>query len=101
MTKAKVKASKPKTPAKEASGMDSRGHKIGSRKGKVHTCFVEQDEATAFTLGQRLKLKDGTLRSWFGMWNRAAKPAKTSKVAAKFKSREEKPETKEAVTTAA
>ena len=59
--------------------MDQRGHKIGSRKGKVHAVFDEQDEATAFTLGQKLKLKDGTLRSWFMVWRRVSKPTKAAK----------------------
>ena len=47
MTKAKSK-SKPKTPAKspeKESVLDARGHKPNSQEGKVHTCFVEQDEA--------------------------------------------------------
>ena len=80
--------------------MDARGHKPNSRKSKVHELFDTQDESAAFVLGQKLKLKPATLRSWFGMWNRAAKPAKATKVA-KSKSGEAKPEAKEAATQAA
>ena len=58
-------------------------------------CSTKEDDATAFTLGQRLKLKDGTLRSWFMVWRRASKPAKATKVT-KPKAKEEKPETKPA-----
>ena len=91
MTKAKSKQLKSKAPAtapeKGANVMDARGHKQGSRKSRVHQVWAEQDEATAFTLGQKLKLKTATLHSWFGHWRRAgksAKPAKTEKkVAAK------------------
>ena len=33
----------------------------------------------AFVLGQKLKLKDGTLRSWFMVWRRKDKTAKPAK----------------------
>jgi hypothetical protein len=60
-----------------------RSHKEGSRKGKVHELYDKQGREAAWTLGLKLKLKQGTLRSWFGAWGKAdgkAKPkAKTAK----------------------
>lgn len=71
---------KPKVPAPQPvqeATMDARGHKEGSRKGKVHELYDKQGPEVAFVLGQKLKLKDGTLRSWFGTWRRLdKKPAK-------------------------
>jgi hypothetical protein len=51
-----------------------RSHKPGSRKGKVHELFDKQGPDAAWTLGLKLKLKEGTLRSWFSSWSKA-KPA--------------------------
>jgi hypothetical protein len=69
-----------------------RSHKEGSRKGKVHELFDKQGPEAAWTLGLKLKLKQGTLRSWFAAWAKAtgkkAKPisvAKTKKAAAEKK----------------
>ena len=93
MTKAKSK-SKPQAPAKSPekdTGMDARGHKVGSRKGKVHELFDKEGDAAAFTLGRKLQLKDETLRSWFGVWRRS-KPAKATKVTKVEKKPETKPE---------
>ena len=56
-----------------------KSHKVGSRKGDVHREFDKRGRDAAEALGLRLKLKIGTLRSWFGTWDRS-KPAK--KVAA-------------------
>jgi hypothetical protein len=98
MTAKRSKQPKPKAPVKppeKDTDMDARGHKVGSRKGKVHAAFDEQDEATAFTLGQRLKLKDNTLRSWFLVWRRASKsttkPAKAKVEAKPTKTTDNKP----------
>jgi hypothetical protein len=58
-----------------------KNHKLGSRKSKVHEAFDKKGSEVAWTLGQRLKLKEGTLRSWFGAWARdtgKATPAKKS-----------------------
>ena len=94
MTK-KLKPKTPSKPVKEVTldnKLDSRGHKPNSRKSRVHELFDTQGPEAAFVLGQKLKLKDNTLRSWFMTWRRT-KPAKAAKVAAKSKSREEtKPE---------
>ena len=89
-----AKKSKPKAapvkPMEKGTGMDSRGHKTGSRKGKVHELFDKEGDAAAFTLGQKLKLKDGTLRSWFMVWRRASKPAvKITKPKAKVETKPE------------
>ena len=45
-------------------------HVEGSRKGKVHKLFDAQGAEAAWTLGMKLKLKEGTLRSWFAAWRR-------------------------------
>ena len=72
-------------PAEQEQGYKGE-HVEGSRKGKVHELFDEQGPEAAWTLGLKLKLKEGTLRSWFGQWKRAdekakpkAKPAPKSK----------------------
>jgi hypothetical protein len=46
------------------------GHQEGSRKGKVHQLFDTQGVEAAWVLGLKLKLKEGTLRSWFAAWKR-------------------------------
>ena len=52
MTKAKTKSPKPKqspaSPVKEGT-LDSRGHKPGSRKAKVHELFDKEGDVAAFT----------------------------------------------------
>jgi hypothetical protein len=62
----KPKATKPATKPLEIAG----SHKEGSRKGKVHQLFDEQGAEAAWVLGIKLKLKEGTLRSWFAAWKR-------------------------------
>jgi hypothetical protein len=83
----KTKKTKPAEP--EQGGYKGM-HVEGSRKGKVHELFDRQGAEAAWTLGTtKLKLKPGTLRSWFGQWGRAdaqaakpkAKPAPKSKLA--------------------
>jgi hypothetical protein len=79
---------KPK-PAEPEQGGYKGEHVEGSRKGKVHELFDQQGAEAAWTLGtSKLKLKPGTLRSWFGQWRAAsvkskpkAKPAPRSKPA--------------------
>lgn len=62
-----------------------KGHVAGSRKGKVHQLYDKQGAEAAWTLGIKLGLKEGTLRSWFGSWQRS-KPAKAApKQASKVK----------------
>lgn len=78
-TNVEVKArSKAKSPPRKEPGQ----HIEGSRKGKVHALFDKQGAEAAWTLGLKLKLKQSTLRSWFGTWHRAAHatkpPAKVS-----------------------
>jgi len=86
MTAKKSKQTKPKAPAakpeKEAV-LDARGHQPGSRKAKVHALFDDQGADAASTLGLKLKLKEGTLRSWFMVWRRKTKAAKAPKPATK------------------
>jgi hypothetical protein len=38
-------------------------HRDGSRKSKVHALFNPDDPTAAWTLGKKLALTDGTLRS--------------------------------------
>jgi hypothetical protein len=68
--KTDVKASK---ASKEKQGYGS--HLEGSRKGKVHELFDKQGAEAAWTLGLKLGLKQGTLRSWFGQWRRESEKA--------------------------
>lgn len=42
-------------------------HREGSRRQKVHALF-DKDEAAAFTLGAKLKLKPSTLHTWASKW---------------------------------
>jgi hypothetical protein len=51
-------------------------HKEGSRKCKVHELFNEQGAEAAWVLGLKLKLKEGTLRSWFAAWKRVQSKSK-------------------------
>jgi hypothetical protein len=48
----------------------------GSRKKKVYDCFVKHGPDVAWTLGQKIGLKQNTLRSWFSTWKSVA-PVKT------------------------
>lgn len=51
-------------------------HKQGSRKSKVHELFKKEGSESAWVLGLKLKLKEGTLRSWFAAWKRDESKAK-------------------------
>ncbi len=53
---------------KQAVSEGYKGHLVGRRKGKVHELFDKQGAEAAWTLGLKLGLKQGTLRSWFGAW---------------------------------
>ena len=97
--KSKSKASAKLPASKEPTVLDARGHKPESRKAKVHALYDKDGPEAAFVLGQKLKLKDNTLRSWFMVWRRkdkTAKPAKATKPVA-----EKKPETKPEAASAA
>ena len=56
--------------AKIAKKTTYKGQQEGSRKAKVHELFDKQGDTAAWTLGLKLKLKENTLRSWFGEWRR-------------------------------
>jgi hypothetical protein len=67
-----------KSKANSKSAAEPRGyagHKSGSRKGVIHELFDREGAEVAWTRGIKLKLKEGTLRSWFGAWNRSAPTA--------------------------
>ena len=70
------------TDQSQANGY--KGHQAGSRKGRVHQAFDEQDADVALALGQQLGLKPSTLKTWFATWARDAK-AEQAKAAAKAK----------------
>ena len=72
-SKPKAKTPAPKPVSKEATVLDARGHKPESRKAKVHALYDKDGPEAAFVLGQKLKLKDNTLRSWFMVWRRKDK----------------------------
>ena len=58
-----------------------KGHNVGSRKGRIHQAFDEQDAEAAFALGQQLGLKPSTLKTWFNHWRRADKPSQPKQAA--------------------
>jgi hypothetical protein len=69
----KPKVTKPTTkPSAKVKAPEQRfdGHKEGSRKAKVHELFKKEGPESAWVLGLKLKLKEGTLRSWFAAWKR-------------------------------
>jgi hypothetical protein len=69
----KSKITKPMTKPSTAVMAPERvygSHKEGSRKGKVHELFKKEGPEAAWVLGLKLKLKEGTLRSWFAAWKR-------------------------------
>jgi hypothetical protein len=66
---ARPKTTKPMTKV-SASEQGYDVHKEGSRKGKVHQLFNKEGPEAAWVLGLKLKLKEGTLRSWFAAWKR-------------------------------
>jgi hypothetical protein len=71
--KSKPKSTKPATkPSKAATALEQTygPHNEGSRKGKVHELFAKEGPDAAWVLGLKLKLKEGTLRSWFAAWKR-------------------------------
>ena len=71
--KSKPKSTKPATkPSKAATASEQTygTHNEGSRKGKVHELFDKEGPEAAWVLGLKLKLKEGTLRSWFAAWKR-------------------------------
>ena len=71
--KSKPKSTKPATkPSKAAAASEQTygTHNEGSRKGKVHELFDKEGPEAAWVLGLKLKLKEGTLRSWFAAWKR-------------------------------
>ena len=71
--KSKPKSTKPATkPSKAATASEQTygTHNEGSRKGKVHELFDKEGAEAAWVLGLKLKLKEGTLRSWFAAWKR-------------------------------
>jgi hypothetical protein len=65
----------------------------GSRKQKVHALFDAEGESAAYTLGRKLKLKETSLRKWFGMWRAETVQANLAKI--------KKAKAKKAATTAA
>jgi hypothetical protein len=58
----------------QTSQAEIADHKIyktpSLRKRKVHELFERQGPEAAWMLGLKLRLKQGTLRTWFGQWKR-------------------------------
>lgn len=73
-----MNTTKVKVKAKPAPAEAYENHMEGSRKGKVHKLYDEQGSDAAWTLGLRLGLKQGTLRTWFANWRGAGAAAKAS-----------------------
>lgn len=92
---------KSKTEAKPSQPSGSKGykgHKAGSRKETIHQLYDREGADTAWTRGLKMKLKEGTLRSWFGQWGR---PASKPKSGAKTPSKATKKSDKKPTTTVA
>ena len=51
-----------------------KGHKAGSRKGKVHADFDENGLNSAVEYGTSLGLAEGTIRSWCKAWEKGGSP---------------------------
>jgi hypothetical protein len=48
---------------------NQKSYKVGGlRKRKVYELFKKQGPEAAWTLGLKLRLKQGTLRTWFEQW---------------------------------
>jgi hypothetical protein len=61
-------------PPLEGRTVNHGSHKVaGLRQRKVRQLFEEQGPEAAWTLGLKLKLKRGTLRTWFEQWKRRKK----------------------------
>lgn len=73
-TKAATKSTEPNTGDK-----CYKQHIPGRRKGKVHELFDKEGPEAAWTLGRKLRLKESTLRSWFGQWKRTDKRSKSQR----------------------
>ncbi|HZC55695.1 MAG TPA: hypothetical protein VE396_06550 [Xanthobacteraceae bacterium] len=71
---AKSKAQAKASPPAGAEGY--KGHKPGSRKETIHQLYDREGADTAWTRGRKMKLAEGTLRSWFGQWQRGASKSK-------------------------
>lgn len=46
-----------------------KGHKPGSRKGEVHRIFDQKGVEEAMKYGVAKGLKEGTIKSWIGVWS--------------------------------
>ena len=51
-----------------------KGHRAGSRKGKIHQLHDEEGVDTAWVAGKRAGLTENTLRTWFGRWRHEPRP---------------------------
>ena len=74
MSNANTKKSKA-TKVSPPSGPGTKGYKghvAGSRKATIHELYDREGAGTAWTRGLKMKLKEGTLRSWFGQWQRTS-----------------------------
>jgi hypothetical protein len=58
-------------------------HIEGSRKQKVHALFDAEGAVAAFTLGQKLKLTQSTLHTWFSRWRTEAVQSNLAKAKSK------------------
>ena len=58
-----------------------------SRKARVKDCFERHGTETAWTLGQKLKLKVSTLSTWLSGWRREQEAARRSRRRVKAKAK--------------
>jgi hypothetical protein len=65
------------TPLEGLIDNQKRYKVAGLRKRKVRELFEKQGPEAAWTLGLKLRLKQGTLRAWFGQWKRNTDQTRT------------------------
>jgi len=63
-----------KVKVKDGKAIGYKGHNIDSRKGIIHEIFDTKGPEIAKAAGLELKLKEGTLNSWFSAWRKKDKP---------------------------
>ena len=78
MTRKSPQTANGKSPKPSIEAQPGYRHKEGSRKSKVHQLYDEQGAEAAWVLGAKLKLKEGTLRTWLATWRRLDEAEKKS-----------------------
>lgn len=74
---AEKEKAKPAAKAKtKATGDGYKGHREGSRKGKVHEAYDDKGPEAAMKLADKLGIAESSARSWIGSWGGFGKKGK-------------------------